>query len=117
MIAFTAEKIAELRRLPVQELLDITCENARCFFSVWCADCRQAAEIFRDLAELAAFCKVFHCNLNIMNTKGWEMDFFKRMEEAVVERMIHGEILISQHPERIVCAACRFMGCFSVDGN
>lgn len=34
MIAFTAEKIAELRGLPVQELLDITCENARCFFGL-----------------------------------------------------------------------------------
>ena len=34
MIAFTAEKIAELRAVPVQELLDATCENAKRFFGL-----------------------------------------------------------------------------------
>ncbi len=36
MIAFTAEKIAELRAVPVQELLDATCENAKRFFGLTC---------------------------------------------------------------------------------
>ena len=36
MIAFTAEKIAELRAVPVQELLDVTCENAKRFFGLTC---------------------------------------------------------------------------------
>ena len=36
MIAFTAEKIAELRAVPVQERLDATCENAKRFFGLTC---------------------------------------------------------------------------------
>lgn len=34
LISYTAEKIAEIRNMPVQELLDITCENARRFYQI-----------------------------------------------------------------------------------
>ncbi len=34
MIAYTAEKAAEIKNIAVQELIDITCENAKKFYSV-----------------------------------------------------------------------------------
>ena len=34
MIALTAEKIAQLRNISTQELLDITCENAKRFYRI-----------------------------------------------------------------------------------
>ena len=34
MIVYAAEKIAALRGLTVQELLDMTAENARCFYGI-----------------------------------------------------------------------------------
>ena len=34
MIAYTAEKAAEIKCLDTQELIDITCENAKKFYSV-----------------------------------------------------------------------------------
>ncbi|MDE6666119.1 MAG: TatD family hydrolase [Ruminococcus sp.] len=34
MIAFTAEKAAEIKGIPVQEILDITCENAMRFYGI-----------------------------------------------------------------------------------
>lgn len=34
MIAYTAEKAAEIKGMPVQELIDITCENAKRFYGI-----------------------------------------------------------------------------------
>ena len=34
MIVYAAEKIAALRGIPTQELLNITCDNARRFYSI-----------------------------------------------------------------------------------
>lgn len=34
MIIYTAEKIASVRNMGVQELLDATCENAKCFYGI-----------------------------------------------------------------------------------
>ena len=34
MIAYTAEKAAEIKRMPVQELIDMTCRNSLALFNI-----------------------------------------------------------------------------------
>lgn len=72
-------------------------------------------KFFRDLAELAAFCKVFHCNLSYNEYERLgDMDFLKRMEEAVdyIERHITEDFDFNTLERIVCCSACQFMGCF-----